>query len=428
MKRRSGVALIIVLWISAILTLLVYSFLRTMVVEYSLAASYGAEKQAEQLALSGIERGLAILASDETLPATLQEDWADNEEEFLEYRLGDGFFTLTRPTLDEQTPRLHGATDEASKININSATRDLLMNVPGMTDEIADSILDWRDEDEEPRGNGAESSYYLFQDPGYSCKNEPFETVEELLFVRGVTSGILYGDDKNLNGVRDAFEDQTGDFNPGLYAYLTAWSYEPTVGNDGESQVDLNQATDQQLRDRLGDVLSGQAIAGIQLRRLESPFRSTADLLAVGGVTKEAFKEVADRCTVVDAEQIPGRINVNTAPKDVLRAIPGMEEEWVSKIVEQRAVEDAELSNIGWLTDILENGQVRTIGPYITTRSFQFRLDSVGVIEPEEEITNRPRPFRRIVAVVDGALDSPRLIYWKDWSRFGLPYPVGREE
>ena len=38
-------------------------------------------------------------------------------------------------------------TDEAGKVDLNTASRDMLMLLPGMTEDVADCIIDWRDGD-----------------------------------------------------------------------------------------------------------------------------------------------------------------------------------------------------------------------------------------------------------------------------------------
>ena len=60
-------------------------------------------------------------------------------------------------------------------------------------DIIVDSILDWKDADDLHRLNGAESDYYLSLPNPYRAKDANFDTLEELLLVRGVTPEILYG-------------------------------------------------------------------------------------------------------------------------------------------------------------------------------------------------------------------------------------------
>src|SRR4029079_16118076 len=114
--------------------------------------------------------------------------------------LGDGAFTIFRPTYDDTQTVLWGLDDEASKINLNTASRDILLKLPNMTEEIVDAILDWRDADSTPIASGAESSYYNTLTPPYNCKSQPFETLAELLYVKGIPPPLLFGEDFNLNG------------------------------------------------------------------------------------------------------------------------------------------------------------------------------------------------------------------------------------
>ena len=91
-------------------------------------------------------------------------------------------------------------TDESARLNLNRATRDVLdrlLQEVGVEktdrDVIIDSIQDWRDPNEEHRLNGAESDYYLALPVPYRSKNADFDSVDELLQVRGVTRDLLYG-------------------------------------------------------------------------------------------------------------------------------------------------------------------------------------------------------------------------------------------
>src|SRR5438477_633741 len=80
--------------------------------------------------------------------------------------------TLVSPDDPNATsqPYRFGVTDEAGKINLNAVlaldkgkgdvAKQMLMALPGMTDEASDSIIDWLDSDDTPRSAGAESDYY----------------------------------------------------------------------------------------------------------------------------------------------------------------------------------------------------------------------------------------------------------------------------
>lgn len=89
--------------------------------------------------------------------------------------------------------------DEERKINVNKAPYDVLKNFFEIVGEessqdaedLADSVIDWRDEDDDVRDNGAEDGYYSIRRPGYDCKNADFEILEELLLVKGMTRKIF---------------------------------------------------------------------------------------------------------------------------------------------------------------------------------------------------------------------------------------------
>ena len=110
-----------------------------------------------------------------------------------------GNFTLIAPNLDSDGYTAgfrFGLEDESSRLNLNALTladkyatdggREMLMALPGMTVDTADAIMDWIDEDDETREFGAEFDYYQSLGSPYEPNNGPFNTVEELLLVRGV--------------------------------------------------------------------------------------------------------------------------------------------------------------------------------------------------------------------------------------------------
>jgi len=55
--------------------------------------------------------------------------------------------------------------DEASKLNLNTATVEMLQLLPGMTPELAAAIVDWRDSDSDVTTGGAEDEVYLRLNP-----------------------------------------------------------------------------------------------------------------------------------------------------------------------------------------------------------------------------------------------------------------------
>lgn len=432
---RSGVALIVVLWVSAALTLLLYAFLGEMQVEYALAGGFGDEKKAEQLAWSAIDYGCVTVDNDTKTWQALWDPWSDEDADFYEFPLGEGAFSLLHPTYADDGRMMWGLEDEASKINVNFAPKEVLLRLPGVTEEIADSIIDWRDADSNPGGSGAESSYYQGLSPPYSCKNEPFESIEELLFVRGMTPEILFGKDKNLNGRFEKGEVKgTSRPDPPLWSLVTVWSADRNVSADGQPRVNLNTATNEQLAQAGLQPAEIQTIFVTRLSR--GPFPSVAHLLgdpqtgAPEVLPKARYKLVADRLTVIEGESVPGALNINTAPKPVLLCLPGITEELAVKIIGYRTPPGTDLSNTGWLTDVLEPRQLQQISNWITVRSYQYRMNAVGRVGTPygdsasgSGVRGRPGALKRMLAVYDKlAQPRPRLVYWKDVTKLGLPY------
>jgi len=192
LRDRSGVAIVIVLWVVLVLSLLISGFAFTMHVETHVALYARMELKAEMLARSGIEVAKMQLilhqqsATDSGFDAPNQ-DWATNETLYVDHELGEGTFNVK-------------VTDEESKIPINVATEaqlkrlmDLLMLDPSDGDVIVDSIQDWIQPGELTRLNGAKSDYYLSLSPPYRAKDGPMDRVEELLLVRGVTPELFHG-------------------------------------------------------------------------------------------------------------------------------------------------------------------------------------------------------------------------------------------
>jgi len=188
--------------------------------------------------------------------ATIGTNEEFNDDSLMTYRFS---IVADDPTDAEEFVRF-GITDESSKLNLNVATgAQLLELVTAAADGdeeiipqlIVDAILDWRDEDAQPRGEAGDTEDLYYQDlpRPYRVKNAPFDTVEELLLVKGVTGRLLYGEDFNRTGILEPNE-KDGDYtfpldneddilNQGMYPYLTVRSYETNVANDNRPRTYL---------------------------------------------------------------------------------------------------------------------------------------------------------------------------------------------
>jgi len=120
------------------------------------------------------------------------------DEELEEGTMAYRFSVVADDPADDLDYVRFGVTDEASKLNLNTATETQLLTLVRAAaegdeeidpQEIVDAIQDWRDRDNRPRGKAGdtEGPYYRTLEHPYHVANAPFETVEELLLVKGVT-------------------------------------------------------------------------------------------------------------------------------------------------------------------------------------------------------------------------------------------------
>jgi type II secretory pathway component PulK len=105
--------------------------------------------------------------------------------------------------------------------------------------EITDSIIDWRDCDDEVQLNGAESDYYLGLARPHRAKNGFFDSPEELLQIRGVTPDIFYGNEESP-GLGEVFSP----YPRGKELIINAGQITPQVVRALLPQMTLNDAED----------------------------------------------------------------------------------------------------------------------------------------------------------------------------------------
>jgi len=307
MQSRRGIILVVVLIVIVLLTLSVFTFSKFMMAQRRATDMTLRQTQARLLAESGIEYLRAMLLKDQWTLLELGGLY-DNPDEFCGHIVTDGTVAMTGYTAGMQTSRNNidfrdvgrfsviapalsedgmlfgeqirfGLEDESSKVNLRwilqidlvqpGTGRAVLMRLPGVTEEIADSILDWIDDSSyEPREFGAKDEYYTSLDPPYYTRNGMPDFLDELLLVRGMTPKLLYGIDWNRNGIIDfgepdeaslaEFDVTDGSLNLGLIAYLTLDSRESTVTPDGLDKINVNMEDLEELRSLLDERFEDQ--------------------------------------------------------------------------------------------------------------------------------------------------------------------------
>jgi type II secretory pathway component PulK len=242
-RRERGIALLIVTWIFMILGVLALDFSRYMRDDAMAAVNLAEETRGYYIALAGMNRAIFEATRARAEEGTLSGRTAQAQGQGPHVGLSDDDDDdeLTVPP-DGQWHEGDFAggrwrvrmADESGRIALNKAEEPLLTRVvsvlmqggkpvQGMDQRAAtaaatvvDSILDWRDHDTDMvRPHGAENDYYMKLRPPYRAKNGMFDSLEELLLVRGVTPELFYGTD-GVPGLKDIFSvyGRTGKINP----------------------------------------------------------------------------------------------------------------------------------------------------------------------------------------------------------------------
>jgi len=243
--QAKGVALIMVLWVMTILSVVVLEFSFAMRTEVNITQNYKEDLQLYSMAQGGIQRAIAELIYKhdpkvQQLRKTLvaEEIPTDKKEWVTDGRI----YTLP---FDQGRCEIK-VMSEAGKVNINLVSESMLRKIISLfglegeeRDVVVDSILDWIDPDDFYRVNGAENSYYQSLKEPYDCKNANFDSIEELLLVRGVTPALFYGKKGVKNGEEGEKKNQAG-----LKDIFSIYS--------PGAQVDINSATPVVLKVILG--------------------------------------------------------------------------------------------------------------------------------------------------------------------------------
>jgi general secretion pathway protein K len=194
-RRQSGVALVLVLWVLTLLSVIAGNFAFSMRGEAKIARNLISTAQAQAIADAGVQKAWFELFKP---PSDLQRWQANGVAHQL--IMGDAILTIT-------------LQDETGKIDLNTASDGLLQGLfksVGLNEEfsvaLVDAVADWRDADKLKRLHGAEDDDYRAAGKSYIPANSPFETVDELQRVLGVSPDLY----RKLAPALTVYSKQTG--------------------------------------------------------------------------------------------------------------------------------------------------------------------------------------------------------------------------
>lgn len=196
MKKQSGVAIILVLWVTVLLTVIASSFALSARIEGVQAKMVFDTTKARYLAEAGLHRAVYELRNPDP-ESRWMADGRSYEMDFADAKIEIKI------------------TDETGKIDINLANEELLTGLfasLGMSEDeamtLAQRVIDWRDNDNIKGLDGAEDDDYEAEGFAYGAKDALFDTVPELQQVMGISYEMyrqlekaitVYSGSRNIN-------------------------------------------------------------------------------------------------------------------------------------------------------------------------------------------------------------------------------------
>lgn len=398
--NRRGVMLLATMVVVTLAALIGASILFATVTARGAGQVFARQTQSRSMAWSGVQGVMAELASqrDDLLRGgtpNLTREWTLFESDGRQ----SGVVRLVR--LDENSDGFCEA--ESAKLNVNVATREMLLRLPGITEELADAIISAR-------------TKKLFSCP------------EELATVPGVSASMLLGDPES--------EAISADPTSALISLVTVFSFDPDVQagvgvgggqSFGKKRINLDGGWSDSVKfsfaERFGDEF---ATSAEKILKPHPGLQSDAELVALMltlGKPGESWIGVLDACSTGDDDYRPGRIDLRRASETVLACVPGIGGDAAAKIVAMRdSLSEEERSSVAWpvLKELLKPEEFQQAVDYLSARTMQWRVRvEAGMIEggADRARSEEPAPLRdRLVleAVIDVSAKRPRIAFLRD--------------
>jgi len=273
-------------------------------------------------------------------------------------------------------------TNGESRVNLSEAGAEVLMAaLPDLTQQQADSIVYHRNE------NAFSSIIDLLQ----------VELVEK---VEQGGDGEGQGDNGPPQGNPNAGQSSSLQESPSQNGDATGQS-----GQDSENGEETETAANGQQRPEDGPKGESEGEEKKEEEQNQSNYKKTGKK----AFEQDVFRKYADLVTVSDDEILRGRINVNTAPLEVLACLPEIDESIAQAIINERL---NRLDGFGTALDLLDvrgidDNRLKGILNLICVRSDVFSVRSFGVLRDG-------RTFASATAVLDRTDDTVRVLQWRD--------------
>jgi DNA uptake protein ComE-like DNA-binding protein len=499
-QPRQALVLVLVLIVVMMIALAGFSFAELMLTENKATHLHGDVLRMQQAIASGVEH-LKLFCEQPTGAQDAAGGSYDNPELFrsislrpevrtaqLSPSVSEPRFSVVVPVagLQGEMAARFGVENESARLHLADvlrfdeqqpgAARYALMQLPGMTEQTADAVLDWIDADSEPRAQGAENEYYAGLPQPYAVRNKLPESLTELLLVKGVTRELLFGADRNYNRVVEpdelASEPQSSkasgltDAVPWSWL-LTVHSGQRNMTSEGQPRIDLNGPNLPQLQQQLAAVAGADVAAFVIAYRQHGPYSgsdsATAGVPAVDVSAPAQFKlsslldlvgarvavagkgsdkskvyasplqtepqtaraqleKLEDATTTMPHRVTRGLVSVNHAPAVVLRAVPGIDDSLAQQIVAARDVASAvpspqrRFATWLWFEGLVDLETMKRLAPFVSGGGDVVRAQVVAQFEQKQLAA-------RAEVVIDATSKPARVLQWRDLRFHGMGFP-----
>ncbi len=399
---RRAFATFIVLWTVALAAILLVALQSIAHKQAAAGRNAVARVRAYWAARAGIEAQIAVLTADNLTPdASSAFSLRDDLANAAQGEIGRATYIVQHAVFPEIKD---GSLEAASLLNINTLSPDSMILIPDMDDALADAVIDWVDEDDEPEEYGAEEGQYAQLKSTYKPRNAPLRSLRELELVISVKPEYVRGEDWNLNGLLDANENDgdltwppdnaDGRLDAGWSRYITAISDDssgPGYSLTGQIRMNLTEAAagdvakrvnidNSQAETIVNHVAAGGAMIDFIEDDLSAMVSTTGTLLngaqsgpRIQNLTTEQLGLLLDETYIPEDSLGPrsGKVNINTVDSETLAYLAEVTSGLADSIISER---DGRSGGFVKFTDLLEvpgmtNQTLAELYPYLDVRS-----------------------------------------------------------
>jgi DNA uptake protein ComE-like DNA-binding protein len=434
LQEKKGIALIMALWIMAILVAVASSFAFMMRTELRMARNYVKKVQSYYLALTGVEHAITKLKADTGTIDHYGEDWFTTFA--INFHNSGAYWDPAPITFTGIGTYYVKLSDENSKCNINYATVTALTTLVatdnawggGLFRNKAYRIWDYRDGTQPIPPFGTSWGSFAagsgsYEGPGN--KNNFFDTIYEIQRVKDINEGLASMPyDNPLDHLPDPTPAIKGNTRRGSKFDMTVYSQDRNTTVTGVERVNAADCAASTLTNAgFSTAEANSIIASRPLVQWDYPmFDSVSTKMGVGGllncgVSVDRMKTLADVVRVADPTGdgqpfIPGAININTASPYGLLVLPGLGLTKGYDVIIHR-IESGPFTSRGQIMNVsgIKHQIFEEIADLVTVRSNRFRIETEATISPA---------VSKIEAVIDrdgdqdGTKGDIRILYWSE--------------